>query len=138
MASTKDVRPTSSSPDFSKVGTTYILSQEIDFTDTDNQLAQNETMSVFDIPANCHVRGFMKVTTADADITDVDLGMTTDGTTSASLFDGVSLASTGYVQNATALDAFTTAASIVVLTNKDAQTINQAVVKVIVEVTPLY
>jgi len=133
MAATVDNRPTSSKPQASDVGKEYILSQTVAFTTTANQLAQNETMALFDIPANTMVSAaWIKVTTADTDITDVDLGVSTDGSTNATLIDGATLATTGYKTNGTYLPIAVTAANQVVLTNKDADTINGAVITVVI------
>ena len=95
MASTVDNRPTSSLPVFSRVGKSgYSVSASIDFSVAANNLAQNETMSIFDIPAHSNIEwAKVYVSTADTDITTVDLGFSTDGSTSDILLDGMNFTS---------------------------------------------
>jgi hypothetical protein len=110
---------------------------EIDFSGTSMSLAQNEVMGIVDIPAGCIIYGgFMKVETAEATITDVDIGVSTASATDATLADGISMATTGYVafNNVTAGGVKTTAASELVLTNKDAQTLDAAKIEVIIDI----
>lgn len=137
MAATVDNRPTSSKPNWQQVGEMRRYEIDVDFTETANQLAQNETMALLDIEADKRVHALIKVVTADTDITDVDLGLSSAGATAADLADGVTFASAAYVENATLLYVNTSEAKQLVLTNKDAQTINQAVIKVICFVEPL-
>jgi len=133
MAATVNNRPTSSKATWQRTGESYRLQQTINFVTTANQLAQNETMALFDIPADTIIeQAFIEITTAQATVTDVDLGCSTDGSTAADLIDGATLAATGYVTNGTYLPAGYNAAQQVVLTNKDAQTIATAVIRVIV------
>jgi len=133
MAATVNNRPTSSKAKWQQTGEAYRLQQTINFTTTANQLAQNQTMALFDIPADTAIDfAWIEVTTADTDVTDVDLGCSTDGSTAADLIDGATLATTGYKTNGTYLPPAYNAAQQVVLTNKDADTINQAVIRVIV------
>ena len=114
-----------------------LVSFEIDFSATDMSLAQNEVMGIVDIPAGCIIYGgFMKVETAEAEITDIDIGVSTGAATDATLADGISMASTGYVafNNVTSGGVYTTAASELVLTNKDAQTLNSAKIEIILDI----
>jgi len=132
MAATVDNRPTSSNADAGQYGVQFMLEASVDFTVTANQLAQNETMALFDLPADTIVtQAFIEVETVDSDITDVDLGCSTDGSTAADLIDGATLAATGYVTNGTYLPAGYDAAQQVVLTNKDADTLNGAKIRVV-------
>ena len=133
MASTVDNRPTSSLPKWQQTGESFRLQQTIDFTTTANQLAQNETMSLFDLPADTAVEfAWIEITTVQATISDVDLGCSTDGSAAADLIDGATLAATAYVTNGTYKPAAYNAAELVVLTNKDTETLNEAIVRIIV------
>lgn len=114
-----------------------LASYEIDFSATSRSLAQNEIMGVVDIPAGCIIYGgFVKVKTAQATITDFDIGISTSQATAADLADGISLASTGFVafNNVTTGGVKVTAASELVLTNIDAQTLNSAKIEVILDI----
>jgi len=118
-----------------------ILRKRVDFTVAANQLAQNEIMALFKIPAFVLVEEvFMVVRTADTDITDVDIGsFTTAGVAVAAdgFMDGLSLAAEGLIrdlagetyspQDQTA-GYMATSDWVVGFTNKDAQTIDGAVV----------
>ena len=133
MASTVDNRPTSSQATWQRTGEPYRLQQTVSFVTTANQLAQNETMSLFDLPADTAVDfAWLEITTADTDVTDVDLGCSTDGSAAADLIDGATLAATAYVTNGTYKPAAYNAAELVVLTNKDTETLNEAIVRIIV------
>jgi hypothetical protein len=117
----------------------HVLRKKIDFTETSNQLAQNQVMALFKVKAGQFVGpGYARVITADTDITDIDIGYNTDsGTTDDKICDGMTLATAGYVQgatdnNTTTSPAFMSADAYIVLTNKDAQTINGAVIEVCV------
>ena len=135
MAADVNLRPTSSKADAGDYGKAFVLTADVDFTVTANQLAQNETMALFDIPADTAVENaVIEVVTADADVTDVNLGMSADGSTDDTLIDGATLATTGYKRGGANADLgqVTAAAMQLVLTNIDADTINEAVIKVIV------
>lgn len=131
MASTKNARATYTASPYDDKGW---VSASIAFTTTANQLAQNETMALFDIPAYAIIEdAFLNVRTADTDVTDVDLGISTDGSTNDTLVDGASLATTGTKRggtNAVVSQKVGATAVQVVLTNKDSDTINGAVVEV--------
>lgn len=119
-------------------GKLYVLQKYVDFSVTANNLAQNETMCLFHIPAGVLAREVgMWVITADADVSDVDIGYaTTSGTVAEadSFVDGATLAATGWIRdvlgetfsfNGTAGFVYTAEWDIV-LTNKDTDTINGA------------
>lgn len=139
MAATYNLRKTTSAPQYGKF--VHRAEFEIDSTDTATYgaggIAQNETIALFDIPAgSVFLAAELLVTTAQSNITDVDLGYSTDGSTNANLIDGVSLASTAYVgANSTGGGFYpkvTNSAVQLVFTNKDAQAITTAKAKVIV------
>ena len=132
MASTYDVTASVSAPpvesSFHRV--------EFKFLGTDVAtagLAQNETVSLYQFPAGAIILGAqMKVLTAQSDVTDVDLGVHTSGSTDASLLDGVSLASAAFVGVTIAAPVYCNAATYLVLTNKDAQAWTTGKVKIMV------
>jgi hypothetical protein len=141
MAATVNIRPTNSDGLVQTALQDKVWETKIDFSTTGYALAQNETMAIWDLPAGVQVEGAkLYVDTAQATITDVDLGVSTDGSTDDGLVDGASLAAASVYKsggtNATGavfpLDV--DAASQVVFTNKDAQTLNSAVVNVIIKV----
>lgn len=116
---------------------TYIASYEIDFSTTGYDLAQNEIMKIATIPAGTVIASAMvKVLTAEAEITDVDIGVGTT-TTVANIFDGISMASTGWLaaNNLTTTygGTYQTTESALLFTNKDAQTLDTAKIVVIIE-----
>lgn len=134
MAATVDKRPTTSKAQFDKYGRAFVLESDIiDFTVSANQLAQNETMAVFDLDADVIIENAMvEVLTADTDVTDVDLGTSTDGSTASNLGDGLTLGTTGYKREAAADFGVATASAVqVVFTNIDSDTINQAKIRVL-------
>jgi len=133
MASTIDNSASFSYDGFAG-GKLFVFDHYLDFTDTDLQLAQNETMSLTLFPVGTIILAAqIKVETADTDVIDVDLGYTTNGATGAQLIDGVTLATTGYKFTAGIAAALPiTTASYLVLTNKDASTIDEAKIRVIV------
>ncbi len=118
-----------------------VLRKRVDFTAAANQLAQNEIMALFKIPAFVLVEEvFMVVRTADTDITDVDIGSFTTAGVAVSadgFMDGLSLAAEGLIrdlagetyspQDQTA-GYMGTSDWVVGFTNKDAQTIDGAIV----------
>jgi hypothetical protein len=126
-----------------------VLRRRVDFTVTANQLASGKLMSLFKLPADCMViKAGMYVKTADAQVTDVDLGLFTlagDADSAAytavdadGFIDGLDISSTtGYriglvssAYNTQGTDPLhvTAANSVVALTNNDADTINDAVI----------
>jgi hypothetical protein len=134
MSATVDKRPTSSKPVATQYGRDFVLEREIDFSVTANNLAQNATMALWDIPADTIITdAFIEVTTVSSDVTDIDLGCSTDGSTAADLIDGATLANLGYVTNGTVLPAGYNAAQQVVVTNKDANTMDAAKVRFIIK-----
>jgi hypothetical protein len=118
-----------------------VLRKRVDFTVAANQLAQNEVMALFKIPAFVLVEEvFMVVRTADADVTDVDIGSFTEagvGVAADGFMDGLSLAALGLIrdlagetyspQDQTA-GYMGTSDWVVGFTNKDAQALDGAVV----------
>ena len=118
----------------------YTASFEIDFSATDMSLAQNEIMRVCVIPAGTAITSFaVKVLTAETEITDVDFGVTTGTTTSATLADGLTFASTGWLAgnvdlSATGGGVIQTADSNLLITNKDANTLDSAKIQVVLNI----
>jgi hypothetical protein len=134
MAATVDNRPDSSNPVATEFGKGAILKVDVDFSATGNSLAQNETMALLDIPADTIIeQAYIKVGTAQSGITDVDVGISTDGSTDATLVDGVTLATVGYKSGGTSAvtPQAVGAASQLVLTNKVSTTISTAAITVI-------
>jgi len=141
MASTVDNRPTGEKLPSAMARQPILVSFDVDTTVTANQLAQNETMSLGTLEAGDTVlNAFVYVSTADTSVTAIDVGYTTDGTTGAQLVDGATVATTGYKAGLVAsYPIVITADSIIVLTNKDADTVNEAIIKVyvlVVKMTP--
>jgi len=138
MASTYDISPTYQGTAFQNAaGRLHTVVIDVNFATNStlsSGLAQNETLTLWELPASCTLMGAkIKVTTAQSDISDVDLGYSTDGSTNDGLLDGVSLVSTGYVYTAGIAAILPLAATnYLVFTNKDAQTISTAIFKVIV------
>ena len=135
MAATIDNRPTSSLASNLNTGILQWREVDVDFTVTANQLVQNGTMSLLDIAlGEVVLAAFINVVTADADVSDVDLGLETGGATNDTLIDAATLASTGIKSagaNAVLPNYLACAAATqLVLTNKDADTINEAIIKV--------
>ncbi len=128
MASTHNLRPTNSVYKFDATQGKKVV---LDLSTVSQNVAQDETVSLFDLPAGVIVSGAMlKVTTAQATVTDVDLGISTDGSTADDLIDGATLATTGYKAGETT-EVPVVADSQIVFTNKDADTAATAVMKVI-------
>lgn len=79
----------------------FTLVYEIDFSVTANNMAQNDVMVLADdLPLGLQINGIIiEVTTAQATITDIDVGLDSTAThvTSDNLIDGASLAATGWV-----------------------------------------
>ncbi len=120
------------------------LTRKVDFTETANQLIQTATMGLFLVPAYVLIEEVLiLVTTADADITDVDIGRySTAGVVAAvdAFVDGATLAATGLVRDLAGETYSRTdgtagymgeAAWAIGLINNDADTLNGAVVKFI-------
>jgi hypothetical protein len=139
MAATVNARPASSESSWVGHQKAYTLTKTINFATTGYALAQNETMAILDIPADTmFLAASFKVTTAQATISDVDLGVSTTGATDDSLIDGATFATTGIKGcAATGIAIFNAAATQLVITNLDAQTLNSAVVKVTVVMVDL-
>jgi len=137
MAATVDSRPTGDSFPFNDAAAVQRVVYDIDFSATGKSLAQNETMAIANLVAgDIILAAAIEVVTADADVTDVDLGYSTDGSTNAALIDGVTLDATGYVFTAGIAAAIPiTAANQLVITNKDPDTCATAVIKVILLVS---
>ena len=119
----------------------FVMKKRVDFTQAANQLAQNEIMALFDVPAGVLVEEvLMNVVTADADVSDVDIGSftTAEAAISADGFmDGADISSTGlkrdlagetYSRQDQAAGYMGTSDWIVGFTNKDADTLNGAVI----------
>ena len=115
----------------------FLSSFEIDFSASGMSLAQNEIMRICTVSAGLVVlSAAVYVVTAETEITDIDIGITTGTTTSANLIDGITLASTGWVAgnvdlSATGGGVWATADSNILLTNKDSNTLDAAKIKVV-------
>lgn len=108
----------------------------IDFSATGYSLAQNDVLVIEDdLTLGTAIFGtIIKVTTAQATISDIDVGLDSTATHVASdtLIDGADISSTGWVGNGSmdATPTYVTASGTgIVLTNKDAQTLNSAVIE---------
>ncbi len=81
----------------------FLMKKRVDFTVGANQLANAKKMGLFKVPAYALVvEVAMVVRTADADVTDVDIGrFSTDGVAAAvdAFVDGASLAVTGLIRD---------------------------------------
>lgn len=131
-------------------GKCFVLKRTVDFTVAANQLVQNGIMALFEIPAHVKVREVgMRVITADADLaTSGYFGAYTRvaATSTITVVDEDGFAVTGQVMNATGYVAMdvdaaynpqgttargyvSTSPWYVTFTNKDTDTINEAVVE---------
>jgi len=118
---------------------------EVDFSIAANNLAQNKVMAVMRIPAGVLIEEIMlNVKTADADISDVDVGIATASTEATISADGfinnADISTTGlkrdlagetYSRQDGTAGYFTSVETDIIITNKDAQTIDEAVIDVI-------
>ena len=143
MAFTKDLTTTDgyAVPVDGVVGKEFQMNRRVDFSVAANQLAQNEIVALFKVPAGVLVEEVIPyVETPDTDVTDVDIGgFTTAGVAIVAdgFIDGGTLAAAGAVrdfagetysrQDGTA-GFCSTSNWIIGLTNKDADTLNGAVV----------
>jgi len=135
MAFTVDKRPTGEKMNAALDRGISEFSQNIDFATVANQLAQNEIMALGTVEiGDTILNAYIKVNTIDADVADLDVGISTDTTTNADLVDGADPSTTtgikaGVVAN---FPIVVTAESVIVLTNKDASTVNEADIDVVV------
>lgn len=118
------------------LGKFYVMHNYVDFTVAANQLIQTATMALFDVPAyHLCLAVIPYIVTADAHISDVDIGYESGN---IDVFcDGITLVATGYLTlgagtDEAAIKAFAGAAlsasdRVIILTNNDAQTIDEAV-----------
>ena len=119
----------------------FIMHRRVDFTETANQLAQTETMGLFQVPPYVLVEEvIMIVRTADADVSDVDIGRySTAGVVAAvdAFVDGATIAATGCIRDLAGetyskqdgtVGYMGAAAWTIGLINNDADTINEAVI----------
>lgn len=117
----------------------YLMKKTVDFTLAANQLATTLIMALFEVaPKQLIEEVFMVVDTIDADITTVDLGVATlaDVTISENGFmEDLSLAVAGLIRDLAGetyspqdgtVGYYTAAGCKIILTNQDAQTINEA------------
>jgi hypothetical protein len=109
---------------------------EIDFSATGNSLAQNQIMRITQIPAGTAILSAMvQVITANTSVTDIDIGFGTATTTVATIFDGISLATAGWLaaNNLTVTNgaSYMTATNNISITNKDADTLSSGKIKVV-------
>jgi len=128
--------------DYQGKGRLFVLRQRVDFTVVANNLAQNEVMAIALIPANTWVlASYMKVITADTLVSDVDLGVCTTAAVEVDYdgwIDGGTIAAAGWVTttlgvlnflvNSTGVGYLSTSNAVLSLQNKDAQTIDDAVI----------
>ncbi|NCC51630.1 MAG: hypothetical protein EOM20_10485 [Spartobacteria bacterium] len=135
MAATVDNRPAGDSIPY-RDAQNVPAAWNVDFSEDGNDLDQNETMAIANLPAGTIVRGAcIKVNTAQADVTDIDVGYSTDGSTNAGLVDGATLATTGFKAGVTAnFPVLITAASQLVITNKDTDALDEADIDVILDI----
>lgn len=122
----------------------FTMERTIDFTVTANQLANAQVAAIFTVPAYVLVEEVMiLVHTADADITDVDVGnYTTAGVATVvdGFIDGATIATTGLKRDVTGetyspqsgtVGFMGTTDWVVSLYNNDAQTIDGAILTII-------
>lgn len=119
----------------------FRIDKTVDFSDSDNFLAQTEVAALMTIPAYVHIKEVMiLVHTADADVSDVDLGpYTTAGVAvdADGFVDGATLAATGLVRDVgtaaynqqSGTDGYMgTSDWVLGILNNDADTLNGAIV----------
>lgn len=136
MSATIDNRPVSSIPGFQDYQKNAVVVIDIDFSADGNALVTDETMAILDVPEDTKVKAHVKVITADSNITDFDIGLSTDGAAAADLIDGGSLAAAGYVAGSS--EVLTAADKQLVITNKTAdKSCGNAQIRVVVELTEL-
>ncbi len=108
----------------------FVMKNTVDFSESGKSLAQNESAGIFDVPAGVMVeRVVMNVKTAQADISDVDVGI--DGGTADGFIDGADISTTGFKTDID--EGYTPTAgflsdsnAIIAVKNMDAQTLNAA------------
>jgi hypothetical protein len=111
-------------------GAVQVWKQTIDFSESGMDLAQNEIMAVAKIKAGMLLLAAqIEVITAQTDVTTVDLGYSTDGSTDHTLKQNGTLASTGYLAGYATPVSFT-ADNYVVFTNTDANTLNTGKIQI--------
>ena len=132
MALTRDLTATFADAGAAKgVNTVTTTSYEIDFSDTDMSLVQNGVMGIVDLSAGTVVLGGMlEVLTAQTTVTDINIGISTSSADDNSLGDALTLASAAFVAFENTGPVNVVAASELVLTNIDTNTINTAKIKV--------
>jgi len=105
------------------------LERRIDFSATGMALIEDATMALLDIPEGSIVLGSMvKVNTAQATITSIDLGLSATGANNTGLQSTIDVSTVGWKSD-TDLPASpipVTADTQLVVTNQDAQTLNAA------------
>lgn len=119
-----------------------VLTKEVDFSVAANQLANTKNMCLFNIPAGVLIDEVLAIVkTADADISDIDIGIFTASTQAVisvdGFVDGADISTTGikrdlagetYSKTNGTAGYYCTVDTDIVVTNNDAQTINGAVV----------
>ena len=133
MASTYNVSPAVWEAQWQKKVKTATI--RLDSTDTSKFLtgiASAETVSLFKLPAGSQVLSSqIKVITGETGITDVDLGLSTDGSTNASLIDGATIAVSGtFVAKQTAVVPVNTEKYLVFTLKAASQVMNEAVIDI--------
>jgi hypothetical protein len=115
----------------SRIGVMY---NRVDFTETANALATTLSMGIFTVPMGVRVLNvFMHVIQADADVSDVDVGI--EGGTEDGFIDGATIATVGIKDDVD--EAYSTPGNgffdvdddqVIALKNNDADTINGAII----------
>ena len=130
MAATVDNRPSGSGMPFVGQPGVSRIQRRVDFSATGMALIKDATMALLDVPAGSVVFGAeILVNTAQAAITDIDLGLNATGATNTTLKETVSLAATGYPTGSTdalAAPIHVKANTQLVVTNTVATTISTA------------
>ncbi len=117
----KDFRFTSSIPGFQDYSRTYIISEELDFSQNNLNLESGEIAKVFNVDADCIIKIFIKIVTENSAVGVLDVGIGDDknGYNSKSLISGCSLNHTDhYITNSRPI-ASTKDSQIVIKNNSD-------------------
>ncbi len=74
----KDFRFTSSIPGFQDYSRTYIISEELDFSNNNLMLESGEIAKVFNVDADCMIKVFIKIVTGNSEINTLSIGIGND------------------------------------------------------------
>lgn len=118
---------------------TMLASFEIDFSVAGQDLTNGQVMRICTLPAGSIIKSAMvKVETAETEITDIDIGISTGDTAVNNIFNAISMATAGWLaaNNLTVSNGGTyqTETNNILLTNQDANTLDAAKIEVILEV----